>query len=97
MNSYAPIALFVYNRYQHIKKVIEAIKKNPISKRSTIYIFSDYSDVKSEIIKIKKIRKYLENTNGFKKKIIIERNYNLGTSKNIVMGLNQIFKKYAKL
>tara|TARA_Y200000002_G_scaffold299837_1_gene254775 strand:- start:1544 stop:2455 length:912 start_codon:yes stop_codon:yes gene_type:complete len=96
MNSYAPIALFVYNRYQHIKKVIEAIKKNPISKRSTIYIFSDYSDVKSEIIKIKKIRKYLENTNGFKKKIIIERNYNLGTSKNIVMGLNQIFKKYDK-
>ena len=96
MNSYAPIALFVYNRYQHIKKVIEAIKKNPISQRSTIYIFSDYSDVKSEIIKIKKIRKYLQNTIGFKKKIIIERNYNLGTSKNIVMGLNQIFKTYDK-
>ncbi len=96
MNSYAPIALFVYNRYQHIKKVIEAIKKNPISQMSTIYIFSDYSDVESEIIKIKKIRKYLQNTIGFKKKIIIERDHNLGTSKNIVMGLSQIFKKYDK-
>ena len=27
MNSYAPIALFVYNRPKHVKRVIEAIKK----------------------------------------------------------------------
>lgn len=96
MNSHAPIALFVYNRFTHVKKVIEAIKKNSISKKSTIYIFSDYNNIEFEKGKIKKIRKYLKNVTGFKKKIIVERKYNLGTSKNIVMGLNQIFKKYNK-
>ena len=96
MNSYSPIALFVYNRLQHTKKVIEAIKKNHISQRSTIYVFSDFSDVEFEKNKIKKIRNYLNNLNGFKKIIIVQRKYNLGTSNNIVLGLNQIFKKHDK-
>ena len=96
MNTYSPIALFVYNRLQHTKKVIEAIKKNHISQRSTIYVFSDFSDVEFEKNKIKKIRNYLNNLNGFKKIIIVQRKYNLGTSNNIVLGLNQIFKKHDK-
>ena len=44
MNSYAPIALFVYNRPEHVKRVIEAIKKNLIAQNSILYIFSDYSN-----------------------------------------------------
>ena len=65
MNTYA-IALFVYNRYSHVKKVVEAIKKNSVAKKSKIYVFSDYSDDQQEQIKIRKIRNYLENINGFK-------------------------------
>ena len=94
MNSYAPIALFVYNRFIHVKKVIEAIKKNSISQKCNIYIFSDFSDVEVDKNKIKKIRKYLKNLKGFRNVVIIERKYNLGTEKNIVLGLNQMFKKY---
>ncbi len=96
MKTYAPIALFVYNRLPHVKQVIQAIKKNPLSRKSTIYIFSDFSDVKAEKEKIDKIRKFLKKIDGFKKKIIVERKTNLGTSKNIVSGLNHIFEKYNK-
>ena len=94
--SYAPIALFVYNRLSHIKKVIKAIKSNSISKKSIIYIFSDFSEVEAEKNKIEKIKKFLKNVKGFKKKVIINRKTNYGTSKNIVSGLNQIFKKNNK-
>jgi hypothetical protein len=94
MNSYAPIALFVYNRLEHVKRVIEAIKKNQIAQSSILYIFSDFSNEEVEQKKIKKIRKFIKNLTCFKKIIIIERKYNLGTSKNIVLGLNQIFKKH---
>ena len=96
MISYAPIALFVYNRLAHVKSITEAIKKNSISKKSKIYIFSDFSNNKIEQNKVKKIRKYLSNLKGFKKIEIIKRKYNYGTSKNIVSGLNQIFKTYSK-
>ena len=95
MNTYAPIALFVYNRYSHVKRLM-VIKKNSVAKKSKIYVFSDYSDDQQEQIKIRKIRNYLENINGFKKLKIIERKINYGTSKNITTGLNDIFKKYNK-
>ncbi|MDB3986944.1 glycosyltransferase [bacterium] len=96
MYAYAPIALFVYNRLNHIKKVIEALKKNLIAEKSKIYIFSDFSDSGEGQNKIKKIRKYLRNINGFKEVNIIERKNNYGTSKNITGGLDYIFKKYNK-
>lgn len=96
MKTYAPIALFVYNRYDHVKKVVNAIKKNSIAKKSKIYVFSDFSETDKEQKKIKKIRKYLKKINGFKKISIIERKKNYGTSKNITTGLNYIFKTYDK-
>jgi len=96
MNTYAPIALFVYNRFSHVKKVIGAIKKNSIAKKSIIYIFSDFSKSYEEQIKIKKIRKYIKEIKGFKKIKIIERKKNYGISKNIITGLNYIFKTYKK-
>ena len=38
---YAPIALFVYNRPKHTLRVLESLKKNYLSKKTIIYIFSD--------------------------------------------------------
>lgn len=96
MKTYAPIALFVYNRYDHVKKVVHAIKKNSIAKKSKIYVFSDFSKSKEEQKNIKKIRKYIKKINGFKKISIIERKKNYGTSKNITTGLKYIFKTYEK-
>ena len=39
MNTYAPIALFVYNRYSHVKKVVEAIKKTQLQKNQKYMFF----------------------------------------------------------
>ena len=93
MKTYAPIALFVYNRFSHVKKVIGAIKKNSLAKKSKIYIFSDFSKSYKDQIKINEIRGYIKKIKGFKKLKIIERKKNYGTSKNIITGLNYIFKK----
>ena len=38
---YSPIALFVYNRPKHLRKTLNSLKKNPETRMSTIYIFSD--------------------------------------------------------
>ena len=96
MKTYAPIALFVYNRLSHVKKVIGAIKKNSLAKKSNIYIFSDFSRSYKDQIKINEIRGYIKKIKGFKKLKIIERKKNYGTSKNIITGLNYIFKTYEK-
>lgn len=37
----APIVMFTFNRLEHTKKTIEALKKNNFAKESEIFIFSD--------------------------------------------------------
>ncbi|WP_240516468.1 hypothetical protein [Brachyspira sp. G79] len=37
----APVGLVVYNRIEHTKRVIEALKKNTLASDTDLYIFSD--------------------------------------------------------
>lgn len=37
----APIVLFVYNRLDHLKQTIGALKKNELAEESQLFIFSD--------------------------------------------------------
>ena len=39
--SLSPIILFVYNRPDHTKKTIEALKKNDLANKSELFIYSD--------------------------------------------------------
>lgn len=93
-NKYAPIVLFSYNRLLHLKKTIINLKQNKISKYSSLIIFSDGPKSKIDKIKIKEVRQYIKSIKGFKEIKCINRKINLGLSKNIINGLNLVFKKY---
>lgn len=93
-NKFAPIALFAYNRLNHLKKLINSLKKNELSKDSIIYIFSDGWKSLSDKNDVEAVRKYLKKIKIFKKITIIERSKNLGLSKNIISGVSEILKKY---
>jgi len=93
--SNAPIILFCYNRIEHLKKTINSIKKNQLSKSSNFIIFSDGPKNTIDKKKVFKIRKYLKKLKGFKKIEIVEEKKNKGLSLNIIDGLNLIFKKYS--
>ena len=93
----APIVLITYNRYEHTVKCINSLKKNKLSKKSDLIIYSDGLKNHSEKDKLLKIRKYLRNIKGFKSKKIIERKKNFGTKKNIVNAINETFKKFNKI
>ena len=61
------------------------------------YIFlSDFTKKKYELNKIKKVRNYISKIQGFKKKTVVLRKTNFGNGKNIINGINLIFKNTAK-
>ena len=95
-NNYSPIVIFTFLRLQKLKRLIKTLKESKISKSSEIYFFSDFTKNKNEINKIKKVRTYLKKITGFKKKNIILRKNNFGNGKNIIDGINYIFKKHDK-
>lgn len=98
MSDFAPIAFFVYNRPRHTKISLEALKKNVLAKNSDLIIFSEAAkENKEDKIKVSKVRKVIENCNGFKSIQIKKRDKNFGLYKNFTEGITEICNKYGKI
>ena len=95
--SLAPMVLFTFNRLDHTKKTIDALKENILAKESELFIFSDGARNSEEYIKVKSVRKYLKSIDGFKKIHIIETEKNRGLAKSVISGVTDIINKYGKV
>jgi len=93
----APIILFVYNRLEHTKTAIEALKLNHLASESILHIFSDGYKNEQDKLKVENLRSYIKTINGFKSISIIERNKNLGLANSVVAGVTEIVNKYGKV
>tara|TARA_B100000768_G_scaffold172192_1_gene180208 strand:+ start:56 stop:961 length:906 start_codon:yes stop_codon:yes gene_type:complete len=90
----APIVLFVYNRPNHTKRTIEYLRNNNLANLSELFIFSDSAKNTTDKNKVNEVRSIIKNISGFKKVEIVKRKKNYGLSKNIICGINKIFKTY---
>ncbi len=93
----APIALFVYSRLEHTKKVVEALKENDLAKESKLFIFSDGPKTKEQRSSVSQVREYIKTINGFKSVKIFESKKNKGLASSIIYGVTKIVNKYGKI
>lgn len=94
---FAPIVLFTFNRLEHTKKTIEALKKNTLAKQSDLIIFSDGPRNKDEEQVIVNVRDYLHTIDGFKSTTIIESDINKGLAKSVIEGVSSIINEFGKV
>lgn len=92
----APIILFVYNRLDHTKTVVEALKRCPESKASELYIYSDAAKDGQSVAVVKEVRQYIKSIDGFSKINIIEREYNWGIEKSEIDAITTVINKHGK-
>lgn len=93
----APVAIFVYNRLENTKGVIEALQKNYLASETDVFVFSDGTKTKKKIKAVDSVRKYLKTVTGFKSFSIIERRENIYIEKNIIEGVTEVVNKYGKV
>ena len=96
----APIALFVYNRIDHTKMVLQALNANEDIDQSELFIFSDAAADDTESANVAKVREYIrlfEHDNRFKKVTIIMAEENKGLEKSLIEGITQIIDQYGKI
>ncbi|MFT8342194.1 MAG: glycosyltransferase [Clostridium beijerinckii] len=95
----APVILFVYNRLEHTKKTVEALKNNDQADETELFIYSDNykanSDDKNKS-KVKEVRDYIKTVEGFKEVHIIESEKNKGLASSIITGVTEVIDKYEK-
>ena len=93
MNKLPVIVIFCYNRLSHLKKTVLSLENNYNYKKYKVYIFSDGAKNNSDKSEVKKVRVYINSLKN-KKIQIIKNKKNLGLKKNVIKGLNIIFKKH---
>lgn len=100
MKKLAPIILFVYERPDHTRKMIEALAKNNLAKESEVYIFSDNAKKSKDNEKVKEVREYINTIpekSYFKKVTIIEAKENKGLAKSVIDGVTEIINEKEKV
>jgi hypothetical protein len=90
----APIVIFTYNRFEHFKTTITALKKNHLAYQSEIIIFIDGPRDSADEISVQKIREFASTIDGFKNTQIVARDANLGLAQSIILGINTVFETY---
>lgn len=91
---YAPIIIFVYNRPDHTKRVIESLITNKESSKSDLIVYSDSAKNESHLVKVNEVRSYLKRIKGFKSIRIVERSENFGLAKSIISGVSEVIDEF---
>ena len=89
----APIALFVYNRPIHTRKLIESLLENIESKDTQLFIFSDAAKDKNSIDSVEKVRAYVNKISGFKSITIIPAEHNKGLANSLIDGISYVLER----
>ena len=93
----APITLFVYNRPEHTRRTVEALKQNRLAKESNLIIFSDSPRSQAQAEQVGEVRAYIRQIEGFNSVIVVERETNLGLARSIIDGVTTIVGKYGRI
>ncbi|MCI5197405.1 MAG: glycosyltransferase [Candidatus Electrothrix sp. AW5] len=96
--SCAPIALFVYNRPDHLRRTVSSLQKNTLAADSELIVFSDGPKINDrESNSIKEVREYLKGISGFRSVRVVERAVNWGLAASIINGVNQVLQQYENI
>lgn len=96
----APVVLFVYNRLDHTKNVIESLSKNLLADQTDLYVFSDAAKTENGLEKVNAVREYIRKTNwreSFQKVTVVEAKQNKGLARSIIGGVTEILEEYGKV
>lgn len=86
----APIALFAYNRPDHLRHTITALRNSTLASTSTLYIFCDGAKTAQDLAAVNEVRSIARNVSGFAKVTMREQRENLGLAQSIIAGVSEL-------
>jgi glycosyltransferase involved in cell wall biosynthesis len=92
----APIALFAYNRVEHLRRTLEALKNCDLAKESKLYIFSDGPKTSQDEYAVAKVRDMVKGADGFAHVRVVARQRNLGLAASIIDGVSELCRAYGQ-
>ena len=94
--SFAPIALFVYNRPHHTRKTLESLMANAEFSDSPLYVFCDGAKSKTDIPLVQETRELIRSYE-LDNATIIEREENMGLANSIITGVTELCNRCGRV
>lgn len=88
----APVIVFVYNRPDHFRRTIDALRNNPEASQTDLIIYSDGPKNDEDRQFVKMVRSVASEIVGFKTVEIRERIKNMGLANSIISGVSEQLK-----
>lgn len=95
--TWAPIALFAYNRADHLRRTVEALARNEGASESDLHIFSDGPRNEAAVARVAEVRAWLPLITGFKSVRVVNRDRNLGLAQSIIGGVTELLARHERL
>ena len=87
----SPIAVFAFNRPDHLRRTLDALAANKLAAQSDVTIFCDGPRHEGERDATVSVRQVARTARGFASLTVVERPCNLGCAASIIDGLKQMF------
>ena len=98
MTLYAPVALFVYARPDHTRRVMHALRANSLAGQTELFIFSDAPKRAELSERVRLVREVIkEESHGFLKVSVVTRDENFGLARSIITGVSELIKQHRRL
>jgi hypothetical protein len=92
----APVALFVYNRPDHLSRVAAALAANAGAAETLLYVFIDAARTDAAAPQVAEVRARARQLRGFASVQVVEQPTNLGVARSIMQGVTRLTAEHGR-
>ena len=90
MSDPAPVVLFAYNRPDHTRQTVDALRRNTLAMTTDLIAFSDGPRAAEDMSRVLEVRRYLKSVDGFRSVTVHERGSNFGLAASVIDGVTRV-------
>ncbi|MCB1725367.1 MAG: sugar transferase [Gammaproteobacteria bacterium] len=91
----APVGICTYVRLSHLRRTVDALKRNTLAAQTELFVFSDAPRPGDEAA-VASVRRFAHGIGGFRAVHVVEREENL-RARNCRLGMRQLIDEYGKM
>jgi hypothetical protein len=89
-----PLLLFAYNRPEHTRQTVEALRANIGASDTVLHVYCDGPKDDSQAATVAAVRSYLRGVDGFKSLVLVERDHNMGLARSVITGVTDLLESH---
>jgi hypothetical protein len=97
MTAIAPVAVFLYKRPAHTRRVLASLASSPLARDTDLFLFCDAARAPPDAEAVREVRAAAKATTGFRSLTLVERAENWGLSRSITGAVSELCARFGRV